>query len=114
MITLSSIQTSGLAPAKALESWTLAAPKKPTAEVNAVEDPLELSPLAQELSRKSSASSKRLPAFGTFQLGGPEPLPFGPDLNASILNRIPGDGIEARPEGVQLGHKPARGLNILA
>jgi len=78
------------------------------------EDRLELSQQAKALARKEAKAPKPLPAFGRFEAGGPEPLPFGPDLKANILSRIPGDGIETPPEGVQLGHQPARGLNILA
>ena len=114
MVALSSIQTSGLASAKGLDLSLRTGPKRLAAEANSAEDQLELSPLARELSRKPSASPKKLPAFGQFQLGGPELLPFGPDLNANILNRIPGDGVEEPTHGVQVGHKPARGLNILA
>lgn len=114
MVTFSSIQTSGLASARGLELGLKTAPKKPVIEAAKAEDQLELSPRALELSRRQSAAAKKLPAFGKFQLGGPEPLPFGPDLNANILNRIPGDGVEEPTYGVQLGHHPARGLNILA
>jgi len=114
MVTFSSIQPAGLASVKGLELGLKTAPKKPVVEAAKAEDQLELSTRAQELSRKQSASQKKLPAFGKFQLGGPEPLPFGPDLNANILNRIPGDGVEEPAHGVQLGHQPMRGLNILA
>jgi len=114
MVALSSIQTSGLPSAKGLGLSLEIAPKRPTAQANPAEDQLELSPLARGLSRRPPASPKKLPAFGRFQLGGPEPLPFGPDLNANILNRIPGDGVEEPTHGVRVGHKPVRGLNILA
>lgn len=55
-----------------------------------------------------------LPAFGHFHLGAREALPFGPDQEASALTRIPGDGVRTVQGGVDLGHRPARGLNILA
>ncbi len=55
-----------------------------------------------------------LSAFGHFHLGVPDSLPFGPDQEASALVRIPGDGVRSVRGGVDLGHRPAWGLNILA
>jgi hypothetical protein len=114
MAALLNLQVSGPASVR-----RLGLESQPNARVQAprtpgVEDDLELSSRALELSRQRTVSAEPRPVFGRFQLGGPEPLPFGPDLNASILNRIPGEGIRTPANGVQLGHQPARGLNILA
>jgi hypothetical protein len=87
-------------------------PKEPFQD--GIDDRLELSAVAKGIGKKQTTAPKALPVFGRIELGGPEPLPFGPDLKVSILNRIPGDGFETPPDGVQLGHQPARGLNILA
>ena len=77
-------------------------------------DSLQISQAGRDQAKAQDAPAAPLPAFGRFQLGAREPLAFGPDLNASALNRIPGDGVQAAPNGVQFGHQPARGLNILA
>ncbi len=65
---------------------------------------------AAEAARKQAP----LPRFGQFQLGGPAPLAFGPDQNASALTKIPDDGYRKPVEGVDLGHQPTRGINLLA
>ena len=77
-------------------------------------DSLKISQAGRDQAKAQEAPAAPLPAFGRFQLGAREPLAFGPDLNASALNRIPGDRGQAAQNGVQLGHQPARGLNILA
>lgn len=114
MVSLTGLQYLSLGAAKGLYQESQAPFRQKDAVKAEFEDRLELSSKAKEIGKKQISVSKALPPFGRFHLGGPEPLPFGPDLNANILNRIPGDGIKTPAEGVQLGHHPARGLNILA
>lgn len=107
MQALAAVQASQTPGLRAGSREPLAQVKAPVAGGGGSQDRVELSAQAQE-------AKKALPAFGRFDLGGAEPLPFGPDLNASILNRIPGDGFREPQHGVELGHQPVRGLNILA
>jgi hypothetical protein len=78
------------------------------------QDSLNLSETGLDLARKETRPVVPLPAFGRLRLGGQEPLPFGPNQDANALNRIAGDGVQTTAKGVELGHRPARGLNILA
>ena len=88
--------------------------KKPNASSlpEPAEDPLTLSDKAKAA---LAAARKRepLPRVGHFQLGGAEPLAFGPDQFASALTKTTEGGYRKPTEGVDLGHQPVRGLNLL-
>jgi hypothetical protein len=76
-------------------------------------DTVVLSPQALAAGAKGTETAAAQ-TYGRFKLGDTGFLPFGPNQDANALNRIPGDGYQAPAEGVQFGHRPARGLNILA
>ena len=116
MVGLSGLQASGGIQATA---WRPGAAVGKSSEPESLasagtEDRLEISARGRALAAAPPQASAPLPVFGRFELGGAEPLPFGPDQNATILNSIPGQGYRQPANGVDLGHQPARGLNILA
>ena len=90
-------------------SAALARPRKKAQDVGAI------GKQAQDGTGKAVETAPAAPqVYGRFKIGDPGLLAFGPDQNASALNRIPGDGFAAPVNGVDLGHQPTRGLNILA